>query len=494
MIRIKKRIQHFTFWILPVSIIIATGVSASAQAFWNDSTFVHRNGPHIVDGQNNIIRLNGVNLGGWLMWEGWIWGGGFTAEKDMYQRMQTIIGVAATNAFRDSVHKKFITRADIRKISEECFNVVRIPINHTLLEDDNNPYVYKPEGWQILDSVLSWCETYSVYAIIDLHSAPGGQNTGFIADPDPITLWQSASNQDRTVQLWKAIADRYKNRGIIAGYDLLNEPNVTDNNLLLSLYETIIDSIRSVDTNHMIHIEGNDYAKDFSMFTSLPDSNMLFHFHFYTWLIPTTIASNLLTYTNLSASFNVPVWCGEWGENDMNQLDSTLSLFNNPAYKISGNAFWTWKKQWKLIAFPHYAGYFGSILWDKTTNWLDNTNNPVPTASEMQQGISEFLNNSELQFCWFNTILSDLLRVCTITETKDDSDEEPVVFPNPFTQALTIRNIQPFAQVQLINAFGQIIWSGKNITQQDFSALPSGLYYLTILNHGSIQTKKLIKL
>jgi endoglucanase len=465
-----------------------------AQAVWNNTSFVHRQGQQMVDGSGNIIKLNGVNLGGWLMWEGWIWGGGFTAEKDFNNKLQSIIGASATNAFRDSVHKKYITRADIQKISEECFNVVRIPFNHTLLEDDSNPYFYKPSGWAVLDSVLSWCEDYNVYAILDLHAAPGGQNTGFIADPDAVTLWESANNKDRTVQLWKAIATRYKERGIIAGYDLLNEPNVTTGSDLVDLYNVIIDSIRSVDTNHMLHIEGNDYSKDFSMFTSLPDENMCFHFHFYTWFFPNDIVNNLIPYTNLSNTFNVPIWCGEWGENDMAQLDSTLTLFNDPTYKLSGNAFWTWKKQWKLIAYPHYAGYFGSTLWDKTTTWIDNSASPIPTTSEVQQGIQEFLTNVNLSSCWFNTTLSDLLKVCNLNGINEQTDDRQVLIaPNPFSQTLNIVAENLIEKYELINTFGQIIWSGSQIGNQDFSDLSPGAYSLRIIQSDKIQIVKVIK-
>ncbi len=476
-------------------LLFITSISKSdAQAVWNNSTFVHRSGQQILDGQNNVIKLNGVNLGGWLMWEGWIWGGGFTAEKDFNSKLQSIIGISATNAFRDSVYKKFISRADIQKISDECFNVVRIPFNHTLLEDDSNPYVYKPSGWAVLDSTLKWCEDYNVYAILDLHSAPGGQNTGFISDPDSVNLWQSSTNKDRTVKLWKAIADRYKNRGIIAGYDLLNEPNVSSNVDLLNLYSVIIDSIRLVDTNHMLHIEGNDYAKDFSMFSSLPDQNMCFHFHFYTWLSPTTIASDLSVFTNLSNNLNAPIWCGEWGENDLTQLDTTLTLFNNPSYKVSGNAFWTWKKQWKLIQYPHYVGYFGSLNWDKVTAWIDNASNPMPTVLETQQGINDFLTNIKLSNCWFNTTLSDLLKVCSpagINSLTNEIDLE--VYPNPFSSNLSIKTSAQIDNYELVNSLGQILWTGKQINKQDFSFLPDGLYILNIRNGNSTQTTKLIK-
>lgn len=184
--------------------ILISGLSLSlfSQANWNNTTFVHRDGRVIKDGQNNTIRLDGVNLGGWLMWEGWIWNGGFTQQKIIFNTIESELGTHTANNFRDSIYQNFITKADITQIANECFNVVRIPFNHYLLEDDFNPYVYKSEGWAVLDSALSWCEQNNVYAILDLHAAPGGQSNLFTADPDLfINLWNGSINQTRTVNL-----------------------------------------------------------------------------------------------------------------------------------------------------------------------------------------------------------------------------------------------------------------------------------------------------
>lgn len=481
--------------ILVVAALFVFVPAMHAQTIWNNTSFVHRSNQQILDGQNNVIRLDGVNLGGWLMWEGWIWGGGFTAEKTICNNMQTILGTAGADEFRDSVHQHYIRRNDIQKISQECFNVVRIPFNHTLLEDDFNPYVYKPEGWAVLDSILDWCEDYNVYAILDLHSAPGGQSNSFTADPDfIINLWNGNVNKTRTKRLWKAIANRYKNRGIIAGYDLLNEPDVAVDSSLLSMYNGIIDSVRSADTNHMIFIEGNNFATDFTMFNGLLDQNMCFQFHFYTWFFPNSIASHLNDYTVLSNNLNVPIWCGEWGENNLVQLDTTLALLNHPAYKVSGNAIWTWKKMLYENNYPFYNGIDTTTQWNKSIDWLCNTSQPQPTVAEMQTGISGFLLNSRLQNCTFGTTMSDLLNVCAASSVETHPGNEVVsVYPNPFYGNIILENEGQNQLYELVDATGQLIYSGKHIMSQNFSDLPAGLYFLKISSPGSNQTIKMIK-
>lgn len=397
------------------------------QAAWSNTTFVHREGQQMLDGQNKVIKLNGVNLGGWLMWEGWIWGGGFTAEQDMYKGIQDLVGPAAARNFRDSVYQTYITRADIKKISEQGFNVVRVNLNHTILEDDSIPFVYKQSGWDRIDSILKWCEDYRVYAVLDLHSAPGGQAADFFCeDSDPVHLWQSETLKERTVQLWKAIADRYKNRGIIAGYDLLGEPNVKHDADLLKLYTDIIKSIRTVDPNHMIQLEGNNYAKDFSMFSTLPDPNMCFHFHVYTWFYSNKIEENLAQYTALAQNLNVPVWCGEWGENSIAQLDATLKIINNPKNNISGQAFWTWKKMETALQlpgqvnYPFLVGIQNTSEWDKVSSWINNKNNPKPSKEEAEAGIKSFLASIKLKNCILNTTVRDMLK-----QTKDTLYADP---------------------------------------------------------------------
>jgi endoglucanase len=440
-------------------VFLFTLPSLHSQTFWNDSVFVHQNGTQILDGNNNPVSLEGVNLGGWLLWEGWIWGGGYTQEKTIFNRMETIAGTPQANAFRDSVHQKFITRKDLELISQHCFNIVRIPFNHSILEDDSNPFIYKPEGWMLLDSVLKWCEDYDVYALLDLHSTPGGQSNSFTADPDLNNLWDLQINKDRTASLWKAIADRYKNRGIIAGYDLINEPNAPNDSDLVHLYDVIIDSIRTVDNNHMLFLEGNAFATDFSMFTSLPDNNMAFQFHFYTWLLFGPLGSHLMPYTNLSTALTVPIWCGEWGENNYPELDTTHLLLKDPLYNINGSAVWTWKKSKKDGQYPFYNGIDTTGNWQKSITWISNIFAPQPTVVEMQNGINEFLNNIEILNTEYNSTIDLYLGNCGEISIDDAVSYDFQVYPNPFADQFQIQFNKElsYVDIQLFDQTGQAI-------------------------------------
>jgi glycine betaine/choline ABC-type transport system substrate-binding protein len=67
------------------------------------------------------------------------------------------------------------------------------------------------------------------------------------------------------------------------------------------------------------------------------------------------------------------------------------------------------------------------------------------------------------------------------------------LYPNPFNSKINISGATGSENSTLTNMFGQIIWTGNDIKQQDFSNLTSGIYFLTITKDNDRQTFKLIK-
>lgn len=63
------------------------------------------------------------------------------------------------------------------------------------------------------------------------------------------------------------------------------------------------------------------------------------------------------------------------------------------------------------------------------------------------------------------------------------------IFPNPFRDFIKINSKNSTEMAVMLNFLGQIIYSGNELCQQNFSGLPKGLYLLIIKN----QTIKLIK-
>jgi hypothetical protein len=307
------------------------------------NSFLHRSNRDILDSTEKPVQLRGVNLGGWLLWEEWIWGGKFHSQTWMMDALTQMTSKEDAERFRDSIYLNYISESDIKKIREANMNVVRVPLNYRIFVGEGQPDPYRNTGWRVLDSLLKWCKKYGVYAMLDLHAAPGGQSNYFIADPETQKLWKSEEQKKRTIVLWEAIAQRYRNNPAVGGYDLLNEPIPPSKPELPALYNRIIASIRTADLNHLIILEGANFAKDFSMFTELPTQNMAFSVHFYNWFGGDPV-KKMKPYTDLSQRLNVPIWVGEWGENKYEVLTATRKVFDDPAYHFSGWCFWTWKK------------------------------------------------------------------------------------------------------------------------------------------------------
>ena len=163
-------------------------------------------------------------------------------------------------------------------------------MNYRHFEDDNNPRVLKLEGFRHLDRAIEACAKHQIYTIIDMHTAPGGQNGGWHCDSavhiagasryecvsecrdQPFRFvtrpgfWLHKDFQDRLVWLWAQVAKRYKDNPWVAGYNPMNEPADPHGTGLVQFYDRVYEAIRSVDENHILFLDGNTYSIDFSAF------------------------------------------------------------------------------------------------------------------------------------------------------------------------------------------------------------------------------------
>jgi hypothetical protein len=362
----------------------------------------------LADEHGQSLALRGANLGGWLLWEGWMWGArldvldmGGQSGSAIKEHLAEAAGPEALCHFRESVRDRFITEDDIAAIASAGFNVVRVPLDHRDFACESSP------GWAVLDRLLAWCERRHVYAVLEMHSAPGGQTGYFISDPEAVLLWDSPDAQARTVSVWQAIARRYQGRSVVAGYDLLGEPMPSRKADLVPLYRRIIAAIREVDPHHLLILEGTDFARDFSMFTGGPlDPNQVFSFHMYTWFSDDR-QKLLRGYAAIAAAQGVPMWCGEFGENTLPMLASTLDMFDAQP-PLVGWSFWTWKR-----AVPSGWATLHGITqprgWNKLINWAVNDSGGRPTPDESRAAMEDFLGASDFAHVTTDAALAGVL-------------------------------------------------------------------------------------
>jgi hypothetical protein len=64
-----------------------------------------------------------------------------------------------------------------------------------------------------------------------------------------------------------ALASRYRDEPAVGGYNLLNEPGDPTGKTVKSFYDRTVAAIREVDSRHIILLDGNRYATDFSAFS-----------------------------------------------------------------------------------------------------------------------------------------------------------------------------------------------------------------------------------
>ena len=72
--------------------------------------------------------------------------------------------------------------------------------------------------------------------------------------------------------------------------------------------------------------------------------------------------------------------------------------------------------------------------------------------------------------------------ITTGVENINESNTSISVYPNPFTTTIQLKNVSNKTEYVLHNYVGHIIWSGKNIEQQNFSYLSNGIYFLRVDN------------
>ncbi|WP_309119633.1 cellulase family glycosylhydrolase [Paenibacillus sp.] len=310
------------------------------------SGFLRASGTKLVNGSGEEVLLRGVGFGSWLLPEGYMWrfpNGGDRPRK-IERMIEELIGADKAARFWALYYDRYISEADVRAVAAEGFNSVRIPINARLLIEQEEPLRCREKYLQLLDRVIGWCRDHAVYAILDLHGAPGGQTGTNIDDSefDRPDLFTSERNRRMTIELWRLLAARYKDEWIVAGYDLLNEPLPewfsSYNDRVMPLYKDIVRAIREVDEKHMIILEGVHWATDWSIFDEKLDDNLMLQFHKY-WNHPDT--ESLRPFLERREAWNVPIFMGEGGENNCDWYVGAFGLYED--HGISWN-FWTWKK------------------------------------------------------------------------------------------------------------------------------------------------------
>jgi endoglucanase len=304
-----------------VIILFAALVTCACTLRAQAPKFISTKGKEVIGVDGKPFLIKGTNLGNWLVPEGYMFKfKAVNSQRLINQAFTELIGPEETRLFWKKFQDTYITQADIKFIKASGANSIRIPFNYKLFTTANYMGMNNPNrGFELLDRVISWCKQENLYVMLDMHCAPGGQTGDNIDDGDGYPfLFTSAANRKQTADIWKRIANHYKNESIILGYDLLNEPiahyfKVDEINPHLEpTYKEITAAVRSVDKNHIVFIGGAQWDSNFKIFGKPFDSKAVYTFHKY-WTDATKAV--VQEYIDFRDKYNVPIYVGETGEN-----------------------------------------------------------------------------------------------------------------------------------------------------------------------------------
>ncbi len=383
---------------------IAGSVLLSAQQAEKRNAFVKARGKDLVDPAGGKLTLHGINLGNWFEAEGYmfLFEGGPQSPREIEVFFNELIGPSAAGEFWKEYRRRYITESDIEFIRRSGLNSVRIPLHYKF-------FLPGGEGFEVLDPALEWCRRAGVWVILDLHCAPGGQTGANIDDSWGYPwLYESTQEQDSTCEVWRGIAQRYRDNPTVIGYDLLNEPIPhfprlrQYNERLEPLYRRITKAIRDVDRNHAIFLEAAQWDSNFSVFGPPFDSNLVYEFHKY-WMPP--VESAIREYVDYRNRYNVPIWLGESGENTDQWIQQFASLLEK---NDIGWCFWPYKKMEKascMVSIPKPMYWDEIVAFAKMPAGTGNAEKRIaarPPLEHCRKAIDDLLDKVRLASCHVN--------------------------------------------------------------------------------------------
>src|ERR1700682_1079399 len=139
-------------WGIVLLLNLVAGASNYAQ-----SRFVTTRGRTILAPDGRTLVLKGVNLGNWLLPEGYMFKFKTTNSPRLIQiAISELVGEDEARQFWKTYRDNYITREDISFIKRSGFNSVRVPFSYRLFVSDGSGPRLEGPGYELLDRVVDW--------------------------------------------------------------------------------------------------------------------------------------------------------------------------------------------------------------------------------------------------------------------------------------------------------------------------------------------------
>lgn len=423
--------------------LILLGFFAAAQ-----SSTIHVSGRYILGPCNDTIILKGINYAPY----NWGW---------------------SPNELR------------IDQIALSNANCVRLPW-----------YIITPDGatpqstfnnLDYLDSAISKCIQYRMIPIIELHDQTCSDDTTALIS---LANWYTQPSV-------LSILNKYEHSIII---DIANEALYVDwasnsasaQTTFIHTYTTIINNLRVAGITIPLMIDGPDCGTNLEVLANVgsllettdQQHNLIFSAHAYWYAYANNDSLQMLTKIDYALSKNIPFIFGEVAnlQDDVSLCQYSLNysaLLNMCKQKKVGWLSWSWDHDGCSARQVTTTGMFN----DLTTYGNDIINNTNYGLMENTIKSNYLLNNG----CDTITGLNE-----------NESANSFSIFPNPIYENLNIQFAENTStELSISNLVGEIIQQSKSCNQKNVTiniqSLPSGIYFLNIIEEGYRKVKIFVK-
>ena len=359
---VRKLISMLLVFAMTFSMAISgkiTGITqVSAREALGSNDFLKVNGTQIrkQKGTGDVVYLRGTNAGGWLVQENWMNPTNASDQKTMMTTLANRFGTSKRDELVSTYENNYWTTQDFDNCAEMGMSVIRLPFTYMNLCDDNGNL--KSNAFDRLDWFVQNCSQRGMYVILDMHGAFGSQNgmdhSGEINDGKQ--LYYNQSNKDKTLNLWKKIAEHFKGNPAVAAYDILNEPGIkaaATYSLHWDFYNEIYNTIRSKDRNHIIIMESCWDADNLPRPSQYGWTNVAYEYHYYPWSAQNSSDAQKSYFSSkvsdiANHNYGVPTFVGEFTCFEQAEgWKAAMSTFNSQgwhwttwSYKVTGNSSW----------------------------------------------------------------------------------------------------------------------------------------------------------
>ena len=359
---VRKLVSMLLVFAMTFSMAISgkiTGITqVSAREALGSNDFLKVNGTQIrkQKGTGDVVYLRGTNAGGWLVQENWMNPTNASDQKTMMTTLANRFGTSKRDELVSTYENNYWTTQDFDNCAEMGMSVIRLPFTYMNLCDDNGNL--KSNAFDRLDWFVQNCSQRGMYVILDMHGAFGSQNgmdhSGEINDGKQ--LYYNQSNKDKTLNLWKKIAEHFKGNPAVAAYDILNEPGIkaaATYSLHWDFYNEIYNTIRSKDSNHIIIMESCWDADNLPRPSQYGWKNVAYEYHYYPWNAQNSSDAQKSYFSGkvsdiANHNYGVPTFVGEFTCFEQEEgWKAAMSTFNGQgwhwttwSYKVTGNSSW----------------------------------------------------------------------------------------------------------------------------------------------------------